>query len=268
MGWSEIVKGLVGAAHGYLQGSVQRTQIEANNRLSVAFTESSNQVRAASNGFEAAKGSLARYMQSLNNNKRLEAGGHALEASLVNTRRQQDVITAQGFESEIRNAEQTGAQAAKAAFAGVGGDAVDMVSASTRLTQQRAAEFADRAQGYSLYDAARRAGAIVSQTIRGLDNSLIIDSLDYNRNTATIHKSLSPWRMAEMGAADAMMGTGMLQNNGLSEPQRPTYTAQHNTPQQSFRFAEIQQQNSGSEASFFNFGTGSDFGNQDYGSFI
>jgi hypothetical protein len=210
MGWMQIVGAAVGALRGYTRGSVEKAQIEANNRLNAAEAGAANQVRGASNAFAAARGALTRYMQSVNNNRTLDAGGAALESNLVNARRREDLVQSARFEDQIRDSEQTGAQAAAAAFAGVGGDAADMVSLSTRLSQQRAAAAASTAQGQRLFDTSRRAEAVHRQMVGSLDTSLVFDSIDYQTNVAIHHQALSPGYLALAGAVDSFAGSGGL----------------------------------------------------------
>jgi hypothetical protein len=212
---------------------VQKTQIEANNRMSAAFTDASNMVRGAANAFGAARGALQRYMQSVNNNRILDAGGTALEASLVNARRQDDQVQQSSFEEQIRDAERTGSQAAAAAFAGVGGSSsADMVSLSTRLSQQRAAAAAETSREAGLYDASRRAGAIHQQMVGNLDTSIIFDNIDYQVDTATKNHALNPFYVGLGGAVDALVGSQALQNYGQND--KP------NQRSQSFRFNSAQ----------------------------
>lgn len=249
--WWTLAQAGLSALGAYSSASVNKAVNNANNRVSAAVTdannrtsaaqaEATNRIRGAGNAFSAARGSLARYMQSVNNSQTLEAGGHALEANMVNARRQDDAMSSASFEDQIRAAEQAGSQVAAAAFAGVGGEVSDMVSVSTRLMQQRAAASAAERRSFSSYDASRRAGVIQAQTIRSLDNSLILDSIDYsintaNTNVASYQQSANPWMAALYAGADSLMKTGLP---------------------------------SGSFAQKSEWGTGSNFGNQDYGNFI
>jgi hypothetical protein len=203
-----IAAGLSGLS-AYGSASVASAEAKANNRISAAQSHNDNRVRGAGNAFNAARGSLQRYMQSLQNNQTLEAGGEAMEANLINARRTEDVLTEASFEEQIRSAEQTGTQAAAAAFAGVGGEVADTVSISTRLMQQRSAADALRSQGFRTYDTARRAAAIQAQTIRSLDNSVINDSLDYSISVAQKRAAPSVW-----GSTALAVGSSLLSNNG------------------------------------------------------
>jgi hypothetical protein len=264
MGWAAVVKGVVSGLHGYLEGSVQKAQIEANNRLSAAFTDASNKVRGGQNAFAAARGALQRYVQSVNNNRTLDAGGTAMEANLVNARRQDDAVKESDFETQLRDAERTGAQAAAAAFAGMGGsDAADMVSLSTRLTQQRASAQATQYGDYRAFDTARRQGAIAHQMVGSLDNSLIFDQIDYTVNTATRNRAIDPGYMGLMAGVDSILGSGVLKNYGQNDKPQQQQSGQ------TFRFNAAQDSQAASVAyDDTNFGTGSDYGSQDMGGFI
>lgn len=205
-----LISAALAGVNAYSNASVTKAQVEANNRLSAAQADNDNRVRGAGNAFAAARGSLSRYIQSLNNNQTLEAGGAALEENLINSRRREDTMSSASFEDQIKDAEQTGAQAAAAAFAGVGGEVADTVSVSTRLMQQRASLEALRSRDFRIYDDARRAGVIQTQTVRGLDQSLIFDSLDYSINVAQRNKAPSVWGQTAFAVAGSLLG-----NNGL-----------------------------------------------------
>lgn len=207
--WQMVVQGIVGAVEGYNQASVNKSITDINNRLDAANASNTNKVRQAGNAFSAAKGALQRYIQSLQNNQALEAGGEALEQNLVNARRHEDANLQGGFEQSIRSSEQLGSQAAAAAFAGVGGEVADTVSMATRLSHQRASHAALRNTEFRSYDTARRASSIMSQTVRSLDSSLILDTLDYNSNVAQPKASLKPWYGAVAGATQAILGSGV-----------------------------------------------------------
>jgi hypothetical protein len=205
--WQMIAAGAAGFAQGYFGSQLTNAVNKAENQIAKANAEASNKVRGGSNKFAAAKGSLQRYMQSLSNNQSLEAGGEALAANLVNARRQEDAALSGSFEDAIRSAEQTGAQAAAAAFAGVSGEVADTVSVATKLGQQRAIESANRFAGYRSYDHGKRSSAIFSQMVRSLDSSLIFDAVDANVDVAQKKAMLNPWAQGFMQAGDALVGS-------------------------------------------------------------
>lgn len=163
----------------------------ANNRISALNAKSRNDTRMAQNAAAAAEGNLARFVQSVNNNRALEAGGNAQEALLVNFLRGRDNQGLGSFSENIRVAEAAGHSAAAAAAAGVDGNVVDMVNGSTALRDSIVRQSVEDKQSKEAYDVSRRAGTIMSQMIGGLDASIIMDRLDYNQDFATVTPELS-----------------------------------------------------------------------------
>ncbi len=212
---------LAGAVQGAIGSKANRAAVDASNRLRQLNVDSRARVRMAANAAEAGQNNLARWVQSVNNNRRLKAGGEALEANTVNARRGMDAGTRQGFSQDITAAEQAGARAASAAFSGVGGDVVDMVDLSVNLRNSIVDQAFAAQQGQAAYDTTRRAGSIMSQMVGGLDNSVIIDSLDYTQEAAQIDAKVSVLASAIMGAGKAMgMGSAMGSSDGT--PQKDT----------------------------------------------
>jgi hypothetical protein len=205
--WQAFAMAGIQGVLGYGQASVQKKITAIENKVAAANAANANRVRSSGNAFEAAKGSLARYLQSVNNNRTLEAGGEALEQNLINARRQEDTELSGDFETAIRNAEQNGSQAAAAAFAGVGGEVADNISVATKLMQQRAQFEAQKNQDFRMYDYSRRAATIQTQTIRSLDSSLIFDALDYGTDVAQQKYSQNPWAAGLMGAGQSLLGS-------------------------------------------------------------
>jgi hypothetical protein len=137
-------------------------------------------IRAAQNTNAIAQSALARWTQNTQNSRRLKAGGQALEANTVNTYRQLDAKEYKDFSGQIAQSEQAGMSAVSAAAAGIGGGVVDMVNASTALRNSIVDHQSEQQGLRFISDSQRRAGNIMSQTIGGLDSSIIFDSLDYN----------------------------------------------------------------------------------------
>jgi hypothetical protein len=229
-----MISSFASVARGYVQGHLEKASAETNNRINQANAANANMVRGATNRFTAAKGALDRYMQSLTNNRVLDAGGKAMEASLVNARRREDVMQGATFEQQLRATEQMGSQAAAAAFVGVGGEVADMVSASTRLMNQRAEAAASLAADYRAFDVGRRQAAIHSQTVNSMDSSLILDSMDYNVNVAQHQHVVNPWQRAILAGGDAWIdGKGFYDNE-----QNRTGTTE-SSAQTAFRQSEL-----------------------------
>lgn len=197
---------LAGAIQGGIGSKAFRAATDANNRLRRLNVESREKVRQAGNLAESAKNNLSRWIQSVNNNRRLKAGGEALEANIVNARRGLDQAGRQGFANDIQNAEQAGRMAAGAAFSGIQGDVVDMVDFSVNLRNTIVDQAVADKQGMASYDVARRAASITSQMVGGLDNSVILDSLDYTKEAATQDVNFSGWQHAMFGMIKHMGG--------------------------------------------------------------
>lgn len=211
MWWNMIA----GFAQGWIHGQATRALTEANNSIARQNAESSNKVRVATNAAVAAKNSVARFVQSLNNNRTLDAGGDAIEQNMVNFRRNADNMDKQGFSMQIRSAEQQGAAAAAQAFSGVDGSVVDMVNGSTALRDSMVRQHTEDVRGMMEYDVARRAGNIMTQMVGGLDNSLILDNLDYTKDVAKQEAIIGNWGYALRGMAEHMGGGGAI-NSGYS----------------------------------------------------
>lgn len=212
MWWNAIA----GAAQGYFHGQATRAQIAANNRIGALNAEVSNKLRQAGNLATAAQGSLARWVQSVNNQKVLDSGGDGLEANSVNYRRMSDASLTTSFRQGISDAEQMGAMAAAAAMNGVEGNVVDMVNGSVALRDSIVRQRFEDIGEMQANDAAQRAGRIMSQMIGGLDNSLIVDSLDYNVDVAQQQAQIGLFSYALRGMAEHMGGGGAI-NSGRRE---------------------------------------------------
>lgn len=180
------------AVQGYLGGAANRATARANNRLSAVNAEVGNKVRVESNAAVAAKGNLNRWVQSVSNNRVLDQGGDALEAATVNYRRSSDAGIRQSFSASIRDAEQQGVMAAQSAFSGVDGGVVDMVNSSVALRDSIVQQGIEDSGNFADYDASRRAGNIMSQMVGGLDNSILLDTLDTRVDYAQESAANSP----------------------------------------------------------------------------
>lgn len=174
------IKAVMGLSAGYLADA----QVNATNKVNDANAFASNLVRAANNKLGAARGSLARYTQSVNNQRTLENTGKAAEANAVNYRRARDSIVNDDFESQIAFAEQAGAQAAASAFSGLTGGVADIVAGTTALRKARTEARRKDAMSQSDFDAGRAQAEILQSGWDSVDYSDIVDSLDFSKDVA------------------------------------------------------------------------------------
>lgn len=216
---------IVGAANGLLQGDVARHAAKNNNRLSKLNAEVGNRNRQLANQAAAAQGNLARWVQSVNNNRFADDAGKALAANLETYYRDSDMQINRGLSEDIRAAEQQGMQTAQAAAVGAVGNTVDMVSASTVLRYGLVDQQIENLKAYNAYDTTRRAGNIMSQMVSGMDSSIILDTLDYNVDVAKEIPIMSHFANALQGSAASMGVTGqgeqVMKTEGKGETFRP-----------------------------------------------
>lgn len=207
---------LVGAANGLIQGQAGRATAKANNRISQVNADTKNKTRGLSNAAEMAKGRLARYSQSLANNRLLDASGRQQEASTTNQLRVHDAQTVSGVSASLQQAETAGHQAAAAASAGLQGGVVDMIDTSTRLRDAIVDQRTKEVEGQQDYDFQKQRGQIEAQAIQSMDDSTILDNLDFNKDYATITPVVSNFAYALQGSAQSLGVTGvgdMIKNN-------------------------------------------------------
>lgn len=174
----------INAVMGLAGGVTARANIYAQNRIDEANTYAKNLVRGANNELAAKRGSLARFTQSVNNNRALENTGAAAEAATVNYRRARDSRIKDDFETQIKFAEQAGAQAAAAGASGLIGGVADIVAGTTALRKARLEQRTAEATKQGDYDAAKRNRMIHQAGWDSLDHSEIADTLDYGKDVA------------------------------------------------------------------------------------
>ncbi len=155
---------------------------KADNKISEGNAKAREKVQEGQNTLQAATGNLERWMQSVNNNRRLDAGGEQLEVARRNASREADDVGRESIVTSLQRAEQQGASAAAQAFSGVGGTAADMINASTSIRDDLVKQALGEKAAYGQYDRARRAGAITSAMIGGMDSSLTFDRIDNSLN--------------------------------------------------------------------------------------
>lgn len=172
------------AIMGLGKGVLDEAAIDAANTVNEANVYASNLVRAANNRLGAARGSLARYTQSVNNQRVLDNTGSAMEAATINYRRARDSAAASDFEQQLAFAEQAGAQTAAAAFSGLSGGVADLVAGTTALRRARLKQRSDEAEKQGDWDMAQRTKQIMQAGWDSLDSSEISDNIDYNTDVA------------------------------------------------------------------------------------
>ncbi len=218
-----------------LFGGESQTEVSANNRVSRANAIASNKVRAATNKAARAEGSLARWIQSVNNNSHLEAGGKALAASQGNFTRSVDAAKQKMFSQDIAEAEQRGMAAVSQARSGTSGSVADNINTATALRDAMGDQIQDDRLKLLAHDQRARMGSIASQMIGGLDSSTINDAIDYGIDVPTIKRVKGTWEMfvgnvVRMGASWVTAGaSSALAQGGQSQPTKGNSSGGANT---------------------------------------
>lgn len=172
------------AVTGWLGNQVGKAQAQIDTKLSAVNAAASNQVRRSKNTEMAAHNGLARFVQSVNNNRMLDDGGDAYTANLVSGWKFLDSATNQSFLNDVRNMEEVGAAVASQAAVGAGGQVTDMINSTTALRASISKELAQQSVDSARYDVASRSQSIMSQMVGGMDSSLIIDQMDESKSPA------------------------------------------------------------------------------------
>lgn len=198
------------AVAGAISGADAESAVaSANQRSSETTATSKNRARMWSNYNTIAQNNLGRFVQSINNNRKLAAAGQSLGTQVTNYRRQKDVLLNSGFEQSIAEAEQLGSQHASAAVAGIGGSVADNINSATILRQDRIKGQAAAAENAMDFDFRQGQSAIVQNAIDGLDNKTVFDNLDNNIDVALKYASPT-WFGKFLGNG----GIGTLSNAG------------------------------------------------------
>ena len=191
------IQAIMGLSNGYLadanttiNNTLSQANVTANNTINAANTYASNVVRSATNQLKASRGALARYTQSVNNNRSLANMGEQVAASTINYQRAKDSALQSSFEDQIAYAEQAGRQSAQAAFSGLTGGVADIVNGTSELRRSRIEQRVRESFSQADYDASQRTRAIMLAGFDSLDQSEITDELDYN--TSVLQQQVAP----------------------------------------------------------------------------
>jgi hypothetical protein len=190
----DIGKNLVGS---FSSGWLAEANARAQTTLNEANAYASNLIRSSNNQVAAARSSLARYTQSVNNNRTLDNVGKAFTTNNVNYRRQRDAASSASLEDQISLAEQAGAQAAASAFSGLSGGVADVVKSTTALRASRIQQRKDQATAQMDSDQAARTGALLQAGWDNLDQTDIVTNIDYGNDVA-VQSTYSGGFMSEL----------------------------------------------------------------------
>lgn len=203
---------LFAAGLSLLKGFDARAQADAQNVLYDAEAYATNTVRTARNKVKVAESSLATWMQSENNNRKLKAAGTQYNAAQQTLQRFADSETRGSLEDQLSSAEAAGAYAANVAMTGTAGGAVDMIASTMALRDERKRAAQETEGGYATYDMIQQAAGIIPQSVAGLDISSNTAGLDYSHDTARKASGPSDFMLLAGAGLDYMKAGGELPN--------------------------------------------------------
>lgn len=151
------------------------------HRVKQAEIDAKRVTQAAYNEREAATTSLARFAQSVGNQRKMDAMGKALAAQASNISNALDAATVGTFSQRLAAASELGAASVNAAAAGVGGSSVDAYRQTLSLNyaiQEQAQQDAIRADVVNATDAL---GDTVRNSIASLDGDSFSGNFDYTQ---------------------------------------------------------------------------------------
>lgn len=166
-------------------GWLQKQQVKAQNKIRSAEVYASNLMRSANNELASKRDSLARYTQSVGNQRVMEDAGNVVNANVTNYLRGRDDLDNADLESQIAFMEQAGAQAAASAASGLTGGVIDTIAGTMALRESRRAAQTDRVRGQVKVDFAQAQRQNFLAALSRTDNSDIVTNIDYSMDTFT-----------------------------------------------------------------------------------
>lgn len=151
----------------------------ANKITAEANAAAAERIRAAQNEQRASAVTLAGVMRSISYRSTLANAGVQANAATELMARTNESFTSSNFEQALKNTEQMGAFAARAAAAGVGGASVRAVSQTVQLQQDRLAQSTEDRQDQTMYELAKARTGIMPAAASRLDISPLSPNLDY-----------------------------------------------------------------------------------------
>lgn len=218
-GWAASAVLQIGSALLGSNAKKKKAAEDARNKQVVedAKTDASNLGREGRNLTAGANGALARYAQSVNNQRVMDASASQLQEAQRTLARTQEARGANTFAGKLANAEQMGAIAANAAFNGVVG-AGEMISGTEALrfaVQEQAAERNGRAEEFEI---SQRVHAFTKASVLGLDTRTVNDAIDYGSDYAQVIQQqtdgTSPWGGVANGVMTGIKGWLNMPNAG------------------------------------------------------
>lgn len=205
------------AAQALMQGEQQKAANKAANIVNKANTEAANIQRTSSNILAAANGSLQRMQDSLGNRNMLRQAGLAHEKIGDQQIKLGQQMTAGGFQTRLKAAEEAGALQAQASAAGVSGGTIQMLRNVNELRSSMQLQDDEEQYKNAIFDLKQADEENVYQMYNNLQNNAYIDPIAYSQVVGPQERSTSmtgAYLNAGMQALGAMYQGGMFNKGG------------------------------------------------------
>lgn len=185
-------------------GAVEMLYSDAIHIREQAKIDAARITQKGRNERAAAGSDLARWTQSLSNQRRMKAAGETSKKITENIGRNLDAATTGSFMGRLAASEELGANLVQAAAAGVGGSTIEVYNSTMKLNRLMQEENSDRAVNTDLLEASAARGRTIVDAVEGSDFSANMANLDYSQFVD--HKKMSGMSKV-LGVAGAAAAT-------------------------------------------------------------
>lgn len=137
-------------------GAVEMLYSDAIHIREQAKIDAARITQKGRNERAAAESDLARWTQSLSNQRRMKAAGETSKKITENIGRNLDAATTGSFMGRLAASEELGANLVQAAAAGVGGSTIEVYNSTMKLNRLMQEENSDRAVNTDLLEASAK----------------------------------------------------------------------------------------------------------------
>lgn len=179
MPWTSAAMIGLNVAGSLFGGSNQNSMLRAQARANVAQAKASQRSRDARNLAAKAQANVARFGQSIQNNRALRAGGEQVNAMTENIGRISDQFVRGNVARQLQANEELGRVSAAAGWTGTGGSSVRAVEETLRRRNAIVEEDVARTQKQQISTMRRQRGTALATAIANMDSRHIMADLDY-----------------------------------------------------------------------------------------
>lgn len=148
------------------------------HKIEQAKIDAARVIQKSNNDRSASDATLNNFIQSLANQRKMDAAGAAMNAKGQNIAAMLDKATVGSIQQRIQAAGELGNASVQAAAAGVGGSSVETFQATMRLRSSVQKEGLDRAVAGDNTNASSERAGVIGEAIAGLSNNTYVGNMD------------------------------------------------------------------------------------------